>query len=96
MIFCFLTSASLLTSLCARVMGRGMSSLVSFVANPKTMPWSPAPCSWPSFSVTPREMSGDCSVIETSTPQVSQSKPSLALSKPISFMVLRTMFGMFT
>ena len=54
-------------------MGAGISSGVSSQANPTIIPWSPAPP-----VLTPWAMSGDCSSIDTSTPQVSKSKPYLA------------------
>ncbi len=41
-------------------------------------------------------MSGDCCSSATSTPQVSQSKPIVEWSYPISLTVLRTMVGMST
>ena len=62
-----------------------MNSGVSLQAKPTIMPWSPAPVSRSSFIAapslassalfTPIAMSADCSLIETMTPQVSQSKP---------------------
>ena len=45
------------------------------------------------ISLTPLAMSGDWSVIETRMPQVSQSNPSLALSRPISLSVFLTIVG---
>src|SRR3990170_5601001 len=92
----FLQSANLLTSLCASIIGIGINSFVSFVAYPNIIPWSPAPCSCVSVSLTPMAISGDCSSRDTRTPQVSQSKPSLELSSPISFNVFLTILGIDT
>ena len=54
-------------------MGAGISSGVSSQAKPTIIPWSPAPP-----VLTPWAMSGDCSSMDTRTPQVSKSKPNLA------------------
>ena len=64
---------------CASAIGSGISSGVSRQAKPNIIPWSPAPSSWTwtcsprtsSAASTPSAMSGDCSLIETSVPQVS-------------------------
>ena len=81
MTFSFRTSAIRRVSLCARAMGRGMSSGVSLQAKPTIIPWSPAPTdsrSSPAGSVssrtssdtsTPWAMSWDCSSMDTLTPQ---------------------------
>ena len=61
-ILSFLTSAIFLVNLCARVIGRGMSSSVSLQAKPNIKPWSPAPCSV--ILSTPFAMSGLCSCKE--------------------------------
>ena len=71
----------------ASQIGSGIRSGVSSQAKPNIMPWSPAPwaLSWSSpllpvrtssDLVTPTLMSGDCSSIETMTPQVLPSKPN--------------------
>jgi hypothetical protein len=60
-------------------MGSGISSGVSRQAYPNIIPWSPAPSSatsrasprTSSAASTPCLMSGDCSLIEISVPQVS-------------------------
>ena len=62
----------------ARAIGSGMSSGVSRQAKPNIIPWSPAPSSnagaassrTSSAESTPWAMSGDCSLTETSVPQV--------------------------
>jgi hypothetical protein len=59
-------------------MGSGISSGVSRQANPNIIPWSPAPSSCAgalssrisSAASTPIAMSPDCSLIDTSVPQV--------------------------
>jgi hypothetical protein len=40
-----------------------------------TIPWSPAPCSWPLVSLTPSAMSWLCSWMATRTAQYSQERP---------------------
>ena len=55
------------------MIGIGISSSVSVQAYPNISPWSPAPP-----GSTPWAMSGDCSWIDDSTAQVSESKPNLA------------------
>ena len=60
-------------SLCASMIGSGISSSVSRQAKPNIRPWSPAPP-----GSTPMAMSGDCSWIDESTAQVSESNPYLA------------------
>ncbi len=68
------------------MIGRGISSFVSFVAYPNIIPWSPAPslssgssspgsCCTSYDESTPCAMSGDCSSIATTTPHVVASKP---------------------
>ena len=81
----FRTAASCRHNRCASAIVSGMYSGVSLHANPTIIPWSPAPVSRSSFSpapsfassdlFTPIAMSLDCSLIETMTPHVSQSKP---------------------
>ncbi len=61
------------TSWWASWIGAGISSGVSSQAKPTIIPWSPAPP-----VSTPWAMSGDCSAMETRTPQVSKSNPNLA------------------
>src|SRR6185503_8133351 len=97
------TSASRLANRCAIAIGSGISSSVSRQAYPNIIPWSPAPsvsssstdrpsrCS--SASSTPRAMSGDCSWIDVTTPQVSPSIPKFASVYPISVTVRRTTVG---
>ena len=71
-------SASRRAIRCASAIGSGISSGVSRQANPNIIPWSPAPSSnagaassrTSSAESTPCAMSGDCSLIETSVPQV--------------------------
>ena len=58
------------TSLCAIMIGSGMSSGVSSHAKPNISPWSPAPP-----VSTPMAMSGDWDWIRLCTPQVWQSNP---------------------
>ena len=55
------------------MIGIGISSSVSVQAYPNIRPWSPAPP-----VSTPIAMSGDCSWIDESTAQVSESKPNFA------------------
>ena len=63
---------------CASAIGSGMSSGVSRQAYPNIIPWSPAPSSCAgaasdrtsSAASTPIAMSDDCSLTDTSVPQV--------------------------
>src|SRR5882672_6577728 len=66
-------SASRRTSLCASVIGSGISSGVSRHANPNIRPWSPAPP-----VSTPCAISGDWGSIDEITAQVSLSNPYFA------------------
>ncbi len=50
----------------------------------------------PVLSWTPIAMSGDCSSIAVIIPHVDQSRPSLALSRPISLSVFLTTLDMST
>ncbi len=59
------------TSLCASMIGIGMSSGVSVQAKPNINPWSPAPP-----GSTPCAMSGDWPWIDERTAQVSESNPN--------------------
>ena len=81
----FRTRASCSTNFCDRLTVKGISSGVSLQANPTIMPWSPAPVASMASSaadprcskavVTPALMSGDCSWMETITPQLVASMP---------------------
>ena len=78
-------------SLCASVIGSGISSLVSLHAYPNIIPWSPAPP-----GSTPCAISGLCSLILDITAQALSSNPYSALSYPISRMTSLASFGMST
>ena len=72
------TSASRRAIRWASAIGSGISSGVSRQAKPNIIPWSPAPSSnagaassrTSSAESTPWAMSGDCSLTDTSVPQV--------------------------